>query len=410
MPQPDAVTQRYLTERESLVARSTAIKEASLDQDRDLSDQDRTALANYRDRIKELDDLIDLAADDYTLSSEVAQRIASMGASQYAPVNYRTAGEVVHDLIHQGDPEARRRYTSVTKRAAEHMGTSSELTTPVAGGLGSLSITPVTGPVVDLKPKTRPLISALGVRPVPSGYSFIRPRIVDPNFQTGVGIQDLQKEELASQHFDVKGDTLTLDTYGGYLNVSQQVLSFTPGALDVIVSQLSARLAYRTEAAAAAALQAASATVDPVDMTDGAAVRAAIYAAASKVYASTGHMAEWVVMGPEGWAALGSLVDLANRPLFPTIGPSNADGVASPGSFQLSGFGLNGIVTPVINDGAFYVGNSSSLEAYEYRYPMLEAVEPSVLGRQIAVAASLAFYSPAADDGTGTVVEIPAAA
>jgi hypothetical protein len=59
--------------------------------------------------------------------------------------------------------------------------------------------------------------------------------------------------------------------------------------------------------------------------------------------------------------------------------------------------GLRVIVTPAIADNTFWVGNSYVIEGAIYRYPVLEAVEPSVLGRQIAVAASTAGYRPIAN-------------
>jgi hypothetical protein len=56
--------------------------------------------------------------------------------------------------------------------------------------------------------------------------------------------------------------------------------------------------------------------------------------------------------------------------------------------------GLSPIVTPSITDDSFYVGGPDGVEGYMYRHPILDAVEPSVLGRQVAVAASIAAYRP----------------
>jgi len=103
-------------------------------------------------------------------------------------------------------------------------------------------------------------------------------------------------------------------------------------------------------------------------------------------------------MGPLGWARLGSLVDAAGRPMFPYLGATNALGTANATNFfNVGPAGLQPIVTPAMTDATFWVGNSECIEGYIYRYPLMEAVEPSVLGRQVAVAASFAGYRPYAN-------------
>ena len=399
----DAVTERYLGERRSLVSRVEGIKTVSIEQNRDLSEQDKEAIAAYSKRVKELDELIELSANDFTMNEAVAERISHMGVSNdFAPVNYRSAGELLWDVLHLTDPEARRRYETFTKRAAQHMGTSAAATTPTAGGLGGLVASQVSGPIIDINTKGRPWLSALGVRPAPSSLSFLRPRIVDPDFDTGVATQTLEKAELASKKFDIATDPLTLTTTGGYLNVSQQLLALVAGSLDIILGQLNRRLAWSSERALFTAVDATTAKVTLSGTADAAALRKAIFDAAALVYTNTGELPTWIAMGVTGWARLGSSVDLANRPLFPLSNGVNANGSSSPGTFDIFGLGLQGIVTPAITDGDFYVGNSIGIEAYEYRYPVLEAIEPSVLGRQVAVASSLVFYRPpSAEAGPG---------
>jgi hypothetical protein len=63
-------------------------------------------------------------------------------------------------------------------------------------------------------------------------------------------------------------------------------------------------------------------------------------------------------------------------------------------SFSVTVAGLTPVVTAAITDDTYWVGGDAGLEGYMYRYPVLEAVEPSVLGRQVAVAASIAGYRP----------------
>ena len=127
----------------------------------------------------------------------------------------------------------------------------------------------------------------------------------------------------------------------------------------------------------------------------------AVYDAAALYYANTLSLPSWVAMGPTGWARLGSLVDSANRPMFPYLGAANAMGTATADSFGMVGpAGLTPVVTPGITSPDLFVGGSDSLEVYEYPFPVLEAIEPSVMGRQIAVATALAFYMPTTKEAT----------
>jgi hypothetical protein len=77
----------------------------------------------------------------------------------------------------------------------------------------------------------------------------------------------------------------------------------------------------------------------------------------------------WIAMGPLGWARLGGLTDLAQRPLFPFGNAVNANGTSNPGTFEIAGLGLTAVVTPGITTGDYYVGNELGIEAYEYTLP-----------------------------------------
>jgi hypothetical protein len=62
-------------------------------------------------------------------------------------------------------------------------------------------------------------------------------------------------------------------------------------------------------------------------------------------------------------------------------------------------FGLRAAITPAITDKSIYVGNSFGLEIYEKPMPLMQAFEPSVYGRQVAVATFIGFYSPITTEG-----------
>lgn len=395
---PDAITNKLVSERDSIVSRAAAIKTTAVEQNRDLNDSDKTALTSYQERISSIDEQLEILASNLELDDSIRDRLSrvSPGSVAVAETTYRSAGDLVWDMLHrQHDPDADRRFTSTLKRAAQHMGTTAEATTPTAGGMPGLIVKPVVGPVIDVMPQGRPFLTALGVNDAPTSLTFMRPRIVDPDFATGVGVQTLEKGELASKKFDVLADPVNLVTVGGYLNVSEQLRAFVAGSLDLIVAQLNRRLARATEEAAITELEKSTAKITLAADADASEVLQAIFDASALVYANTGALATWVAMGPEGWARLGGLSDLAGRPLFPYLGAVNAPGTANASTFNMGGpAGLTPVVTPAITDDTFWVGNALALEAYEYRYPLLEAVEPSLLGRQIAVASSIGFFRP----------------
>lgn len=405
MPTSDPMLDSLLERRKVIENKITATKTAALDQQRDLTDTDVEALGTHNQSLRDLDKQIAAVSQTAEMAEDIAARVAALSPGNGTPALHRSAGELMWDVLHQGqDVNARNRYASAIRRtastrAAEHMGTDSAKTVQVAGGFGGLVVADVVGPIIDLTPSSRPLLTALGVQTVPSA-EFRRPRIVDPNFTTGVAVQGLQKEELASKAFEVRSDPVEFSTIGGYLNVSQQVLRYTPSGLDIVIRQLLKRLANASEAAAVAEIDKTTAVVPLAPDADGAAVRQAIFDASALVYANTGSLATWIAMGPAGWARLGGLVDLANRPLFPMGNAVNANGSTDPSTFTIAGMGLQAVVTPAITDDEFRVGNGVGLEAYWAPYPTLEAVEPSVLGRQVAVAADLGFYSPPTAEAT----------
>jgi hypothetical protein len=400
---PHALVQKYIDERDALLNTIQVLKDTAHARGTDPSPQDLELMGDNFARVDTLDNMIKIVGQERVMDDATRDKLlAPVSAPEPGGVRYRSGGEMVWDCLHaqygsahdHDDQDARRRWDSVMKRAAQHMGTTAEATTPVAGGFGALYVAPVVGPVIDLNPKGQPFLSAIGRQPAPNSMTFARPRIVDPNFKTGAAVQTLEKAELVSQKFDVKVDNLNLTTVGGYLNVSQQLMSLHPTAWDIIVGQLQRRTAYAGEAAAIAELSLTSAHVPLAAGADAATTLAALYDAAALVYQNTNELPTWIAYGPLGWAQLGSLTDAAGRPLFPFLGAANALGTASLGDFNLGPLGLQQIVTHGISTTDIFMGNSMSFEAYVYSFPMLEAIEPALMGRQVAVAEAMAFYRP----------------
>jgi hypothetical protein len=416
---PHALVEKALAERDDCIRTVTLIKNARADQGGDPNDMELEAIAKAHARVKQLDEHLKIISIDDTLDEEARGRLLAPLPTTPSGPHYRHGGEMVWDAIHgtigmqvaphdQENQEAKRRYDLVLKRAAQHMGTTAEATTPTAGGVGGLYAVPVVGPVIALFPQGQPFLTTIGRRPAPNAMQFVRPRIVDPDFDDGVAVQSLQKAELTSKKFDIKVDTLNLQTIGGYLNVSQQLMSLHADAWNIIVSQMQARLAWAGEKALVAEAEQTGATVTLSATATAAQVLTALFQAAALVYQNTRQLPTWIAYGPTGWARLGSLTDTAGRPLFPFLGAANALGAASLGDFNLGPMGLQQIVTPGIADGTILVGNNFGIEAYSFPFPILEAVEPALLGRQIAIAEALAFYRPTTKEAVTTGTTAPA--
>lgn len=395
---PDALVAQLTSRREQKLAVIDVIANQASDDGRDLTDQDLATIDDAKSHIRSYNTQLEKLLDDYELAEDAQNRLNRVGRSGAigGDFQYRSDGELLHDILHQTDPDALSRYRKVLRRAAEHMGTLVANTTPTAGDLAGLVVRPVVGPVINPYSTGMPLASAVGMRDVPAsnGFGFSRPQVVDANLTTGAGTQALEKAELASKAFTITTTNVNLATVGGYLNISQQLLSFAPDSLGIILDQLRIRLEDDIEGQAKTAIDTGATKVTLAAGAAADVILKAIFTAAANYYNSTKSMPSWLAMGPLGWARLGGLTDLAGRPMFPTLGAANAPGSMAATSFAGSVAGLQATVTPSITDDTFYVGGGSAIEGYLFRYPVLEAVEPSVLGRQVAVAASLAFYKP----------------
>jgi hypothetical protein len=302
-------------------------------------------------------------------------------------------------MIHKADdPDCNMRIGKFMKRAAEHMGLDKANTVAVAGGFNGLVVSPVVGPVLDPSPTGRPLFTLMGARQLTS-LTFNRPRLVDPNMATGVGVVAKEKQEMASKAWDILSEPVTTSRIGGYINVSEVLVEMLSGSLDMVVSHMNRRVEQYSERAVVTELNKTGAVID-LATDDSADINAAIGEAAATVVANTGNLPTWIAMGPDAWGSLIGVSDLAGRPLLPAIGPVNAFGTGGVDSYFGNMFGLRSAVSPAITDKSIYMGNGFGLEVYERPMPLMQAFEPSLYGRQIAVATFLGFYAPITVEAT----------
>ncbi|MFE3071773.1 HK97 family phage prohead protease [Streptomyces sp. NPDC059247] len=255
----------------------------------------------------------------------------------------------------------------------------------------------IVGPMLDQLAPERPVWLSLAPRAMPAtSSSFKRVRVTQ---HTETGEQSAEKTELPNRPLKVSAEDVAKKTYGGWVNISRQVIDWTsPGALALIVQDLLASLVQDTEDVACAALVAAATDSVTGDLKDPAELNSLVYQAAAKVYGAVAARrtpADRVWMSPDVWAAIGSMVDGSKRPLFPALNPSNALGALRPTEPTGAGgdfVGFRPVVSPGLPAATLIVGASTAVEVYEDQRGTLQAVEPSVLGTQVAAYAYLATY------------------
>lgn len=400
----DSMLERYLQERDHKLTLIDNFTTAADDAGRDLYDNELTTISEAQDRVAFLNRHIDQLSTNLELAETTQQRIRSLDPNVVSKnFTYRSAGELLHDLIHRSqDSDAQIRLTKFT-RAAEHMGFDKANTVAVAGGFNGLVVAPVLGPVLDPSPAGRPLFTALNPIQL-TALTFNRPRIVDPNMSTGVGVVAKEKQEMPSKAWDILSEPVTTTRVGGYINVSGVLEEMIASSLDMVVSHMNRRLEFITEATVVTELGRTGASITLANTADSSAINKVFGQAATLVIQATGQMPQWVAMGPIAWGRLIGVTDLAGRPLLPPVGPVNAWGSADASGYFQSIAGLRVIVSPAIKDATMYVGNNWGIEVYERRMPMMQALEPSLYGRQVAVASFIGFYHPITTEDDTTPV------
>jgi HK97 family phage major capsid protein len=356
--------------------------EAAEKDGRDLTSQELELVERSRQRQSELAEQMEPLREARRISGESADKIAEISrfmqqeGQPKAEVEYRSAGAYILDFwkARVGNGESLERLETYN-RAAAHQTTADN---------PGLLPTPIVQPVINFIDFSRPLTTWLGPRQIPSN-SWVRPKVTQ---HTNVATQPVgEKNELVSQKMTIAKQTVTANTYGGYVNVSRQDIDWsTPQIMDIVINDLAGKYGTVTEAAlcAAAIAAAPTSTTIPTGAPTTAALSAALWKAAGELFAATagqGRVAFFIAPDMLGlWG-----------PLFAPVNPQNAQ---SPG-FAAADFGTGAMgqiagipvyVSAGLAAGQMIVVSSAALEVYEDRIGSLQVIEPSVLGVQVAYA------------------------
>jgi len=384
---------RYVSELEERQGLIDGLVEAAENEKRDLTTQEMELVTRARDRIGQVNELMKPIEESRRITGESTARVAELARFMAnepdapAKIEYRSAGAYVLDYWRAGlGIEAASQRLELYHRAAAHQTT---------GDNPGLLPEQILGPVVNFVDVSRPMISALGPRQLPSG-SWSRPKVTQHTATAG---QVGEKTELTSQKMVIGKLPVSASTYGGYVNVSRQDIDWTqPAIMDLVINDLAGQYALDTENHACTDLIAAASTGPglPTGAPSSDDVSGALWGAAATVIAATaGQGRIFAVAPPELMGMLG--------PLFPPVNPQNAQSSGFSVAAMASGLAGNISGIPVYVSGGMpadtiLVLSSAAAEVYEDRIGALQVVEPSVLGVQVAYAG---YFAALVIEGAG---------
>lgn len=425
---PNAVLDRLLAQRGEQVTFIEQLLSRVDSEDRDLVEAERSNLTAAKERIAQLDEQIkpleefEEAAAAHRAAKPPAprQRANTDDGEQRASltvqprdVQYRTAGEFIADKIRAAgfgpsgtsaapDVDAGQRVAAAMQRAV------AKQTTADTPGLLPENI---VGQIVNDIDASRPFIGSFGAQSLAGipGKVFHRPHVTQ---HTLSGEQTEEKGELVSRQFKVEGLPFTKRTFGGTLNVSRQDIDWTsPSAWNALITDLQLEYGADTDDAAASEFAAGVTQSVPVaDEDDITAWVKALYAAAVMTATANGtrratalRMPDQIWCSIDMWASLGATISAARA----TKASNDNPGSSSPTSFQAGDLlDIKRTMSPGLPEGTLVVGRTALFEVYEERIGLLSAVEPSILGVEVAYGgyASWGFLDPTAF----TKVTVPA--
>lgn len=394
--------QKEIEERSAFIEGTTA---NARDGERDLTSTEMELIKDSQKRIEVVEEQLTVLSNAQGVQQRARQRADDLQKAMSTmrrevdkgEVEYRSAGAWLADThnAYRGDTEAKSRLEIFT-RAAAHQKTSDNL---------GVVPDPVVGDLIQYIDAARPLVTAIGPRDLPSNTFYLpivtQNTVVD--VQGAAGAAADEKAELDSQKMTITRQTVNAVTYGGYVNISRQNIDFSAGILDIVVENLAAQYAIKTEAAVGTELDTSvTAAIGYGASPTAATIVAAVWTAAAAAYAAVKGQGQLVLaLAPDRLTAFG--------PLFPPIGVANGSSqglfAGNFGQGVVGGVsGIQVIMSAGLASGKAFLFSTSAIKVFEQTVGQLQAVEPSVLGMQVAYAG----YFAAANVTDAAIIELTA--
>ena len=388
----DALLERYVSERSRHVEFIEEMTRSAAEDDRDLTDTETEQIKHRHERIAQLDPQIETLQAQAKVRTSSAATLETMnrGSGSAEAPEYKTAGQFIADMWQGGAgvTDAQRRLNKYMNRVAAHITTADNLGVVPA---------PILGGILQYLDAQRPLVNAVGISPLTAGPTFYRPHVTQ---HTQVGKQAAEKDELVSRKLTLEKKTVSVETWGGYVNVSRQFIDWTvPDGLDIVVRDLAAQYAIETEKALGAALVAAATDSGAsIASPDADKVTQAVWTAAGKVYGGVQGLGRIVIaVSPDMLGVIGAFYPgIAGGNCCATGDGFNAANFGQGLQGQVGGAGV--VVSAGLASGTVLVMSTAAAEVYEQRIGTLQVTEPSVLGVQVAYAG---YFAPVVLNATG---------
>jgi len=247
--------------------------------------------------------------------------------------------------------------------------------------------TPIVAPVYNNFIGRRPVIDAVGVKAMPAGGKvFIRPEVTT---HTSIGAS-IGEQAPTGGTLVVFNNQVTKQIFGGYVNISEFDIDTTsPEILQVVLDDMGRIYSNETDNYAADQLVAGASVTQgflTADVAKPEVWMAEIAEAAATILSSSnGNLPTHLFCAPDRWRQLLALSDTANRPLFPQVGPMNAQGNLGVNQYGGNAFGLSVVVDRNFASGTLIVGDASGYELFEQQKGTMSIESPSTLSRTIAL-------------------------
>ena len=213
-----------------------------------------------------------------------------------------------------------------------------EFLTSVPGLLTQVTM----GPVFQDINFMRPVVAALGARPMPQTPSstFNRPTITT---HQATATAQTEGSAVATTTGVIANNTVTKKTFANSANISYQTLDFTdPAALSIVINDLIGGYMVGTDNEAADNLLTAATSAGVWDLSV-ADLFTSIYDAAMVTLAATNYLPTHMFVDPATYGLIMKLADTTGRPLFANFGGPGLQGINSIGAGNTQSAGDNGM-------------------------------------------------------------------